>query len=390
MGRSASALSACAALLVLSSGNAGAKPVHPQPVGLGKVLTSKDGGQIFGFDINQSGDDGVIATSQDSNNGYLVSVETFDQNTGKIVRSFKKEDGPRDSYSVDGIFAGDVALVTHYIVPKGSIYARRKYDVMNPVTANAFTGAWTSPIKDIDVLMTGRDQTTTNSLLYAIELKKQDNPVLIVSDIAANTVSKVIHLDPSKFALNGGPVLGQYTAGNAAYIAYSPDGGARGGQAPRNAIIDLASGQLTEFNGYNNGFYHAGFIDGATVDPNTGVAATDTELNAQVEFYNLKKKTGITFAQLPCTGDTDQTYSGAGIAVDPVNKLFLVTETYNACSGGNDSALIVFDEAGNLVESITGFKFFIGEPAVAINPSKRMGWAFGGPNGWSQLQQFFY
>jgi hypothetical protein len=67
-----------------------------------------------------------------------------------------------------------------------------------------------------------------------------------------------------------------------------------------------------------------------------------------------------------------------------------VTETYNACSGGGDSALVVFDEAGNMVESIAGFKFFIGEPAPAINPSKRMGWAFGGPDGWSQLQQFFY
>jgi hypothetical protein len=28
-------------------------------VGLGKVLTTKDGGQIFGFDINQHGDDGA-------------------------------------------------------------------------------------------------------------------------------------------------------------------------------------------------------------------------------------------------------------------------------------------------------------------------------------------
>jgi hypothetical protein len=162
------------------------------------------------------------------------------------------------------------------------------------------------------------------------------------------------------------------------------------GQAPINGLYDLSSGKFSQFNGYNNGFFHAGYVNGATADPNTGMAATDTELNAQVEFYDLNKKKGIAFAQLPCTGDTDQTYSGSGIAVDPVNKLFLVTETYNACSGGSDSAVIVFDEAGNLVESIAGFKLFIGEPAPSINPSKRMGWVFGGPNGWSQLQQFFY
>jgi hypothetical protein len=67
-----------------------------------------------------------------------------------------------------------------------------------------------------------------------------------------------------------------------------------------------------------------------------------------------------------------------------------VTETYNACSGGNDSAIIVLDEAGTVVETIAGFKFFIGEPPPRINPSKRMGWTFGGPQGWTQLQQFFY
>jgi hypothetical protein len=52
--------------------------------------------------------------------------------------------------------------------------------------------------------------------------------------------------------------------------------------------------------------------------------------------------------------------------------------------------IAVYDESGNSVETITGFKFSIGEPAPVINPSKRMGWAFGGPNGVSQLQQFFY
>ncbi len=130
-------------------------------------------------------------------------------------------------------------------------------------------------------------------------------------------------------------------------------------------------------------------MNGVAVDPNTGVAATTTELNAQVEFYDLKKKTGITFAQLPCTGDTDQGNSGSGIAVDPVNKLFLVTDQFY-CDGSQGSAIVVYDEAGNLVESITGFKLAIGEPAPALNPGKRMGWVFAGPNGFNQLQQFFY
>ncbi|MFZ1018200.1 MAG: hypothetical protein WAN39_10040, partial [Candidatus Cybelea sp.] len=48
-------------------------------VGLGAVLTSQ-GGQIFGFDINQSGSDGVLATA--------FNVETFDQSSGAIAKVF--------------------------------------------------------------------------------------------------------------------------------------------------------------------------------------------------------------------------------------------------------------------------------------------------------------
>jgi hypothetical protein len=63
-----------------------------------------------------------------------------------------------------------------------------------------------------------------------------------------------------------------------------------------------------------------------------------------------------------------------------------VTEEFYACGSG--SAILVYDEKGNLQETITGFTFVVGEGAPAINPSKRMGWVFG-PK-FSQLQQFFY
>jgi len=358
--------------------------------GLGKVLTTKDGGQIYGFDINQNGDDGVLASAQtiDDQGDLLVSMESFDQDTGKITSLFAKYKGLRNSYGVDGIFAGDVALVTHFVTPKGTIYAKRFYDEMNPVTAKKFTGPWTSPINDIDIEQWAENQTTTTGVVFAIELKKQDNPILVVTDVAANTVSNTIKLNPNLLSLGNGPQLGQYTAANEAILAASPDGGAVGGSPPVNVIVDLKTGKTKQFNGYNNGFYHAGDVNGEAVDPNTGVSVTDTELNAQVEFYDMNKQTGITFVQLPCTGDTDQINSGSGIAVDPVNKLFLVTETYNACGSG--SALVVYDEAGNLIETITGFNFALGEPAPVLNPSKRMGWLFCGPGGFSQLQQFFY
>ncbi|MDB5973095.1 MAG: hypothetical protein JWQ90_5545 [Hydrocarboniphaga sp.] len=377
-----------ASSLLGSAAAAGAVPPKAK-IGLGKILTTQDGGQIFGFDINQNGDDGVLASGGSDDDGTPAPVETFDQNTGEITSSvaLTLEDG--DSYAVDGIVAGDVGLVTHYVEMPGETGALRFYDVMNPVSAQAVSGAWTPPIDDIDVQAVGVNQTTSTSVLFVIELQNADKPDLIVSDIAANTFSKLIHLNPALFGLNKSPHMAQYTSANQAVFALSPDGGAVGGSAPLNVLIDLASGATTKFKGYNNGPYGAGYINGLAVDPNTGIAATTTELNAQVEFYNLKKKKGIAAVQLPCTGNSSQLQSGSNIAVDPINKLFMVTET-NYCGGSQGSAIVVYDEKGHLVETITGFHFAIGEPAPVINPGKRMGWAFGGPQGFNQLQQFFY
>jgi hypothetical protein len=351
--------------------------VSGHTVGLGKVLTSKNG-QIYGFDINQSGDDGALATASD--------VETFDQNTGAITSSFPKQNPSGTSYKLDGIFAGDVALVTRYVIPKGKIYAKRFYNVVNPVTAKKFTGKWTPPIKDIDVLQNGVNQTTSTSALFAIELKKQDNPDIVVTDIATNKNLKVIHLNPNTFCGCNIPQFAQDIKTNQGVIAMSPDGGRVGGQAPVNVLVDLKTGKETQFQGLNEGPYGSGFVNGLAVDSATGIAATTTELNAQVEFYDLAKQSG-TAVQLPCTGPASQLNSGSGIASDSVNGLFLVTD-YFYCNGSQGSAIVVYDEKGNNVETITGFKFAIGEPAPVINPSKRMGWAFG--PGFNQLQQFFY
>lgn len=390
--RSASLCVAAALICCAAAPPVCAAPAH-RAAGLGNLLTTQDGQEIYGFDIDQNGKDGLLASAGYQGNTFVVSVETFNQDTGKITKSFAKQNSAKNSYSVDGIFNGDVGLVTHYIIPKGQIYARRVYDVLNPVTAKSLTGSWTPPVKDIDIQLVAENQETSTSVVYAIELKKQDAPVLVVSDVGANTFGKVIHLDPNSFSLSNAPQLGQYASANKAIVAESPDGGAVGGEAPINFLFDMTTGKSTQFNGYNNGFFHAGYVTGLATDPNTGVTATATELNAQVEFYDMASQTGIAAVQLPCTGDTDQLSSGASIAVDPINQLFLVTEPNDACSGSG-SAIIVYDENGNYVETIDGLQFatnVIIFPPPAINPHTRTGWVFGGPTGSvSQLQQFFY
>jgi len=209
---------------------------------------------------------------------------------------------------------------------------------------------------------------------------------LIVSDIAANT-SKIFHL--GAVGLNYGLQLAQDTTKNEAVIAFSPDEGARGGSAPEFALVNLTNGKIKEITALSNGPYGAGDVNGLAVDSGTGMACTATELNAQVEFYNISKQAGIGI-QLPNTGDTSQLNSGSAVANDPVNHLFLVAQPLSSSSSG--SSIHVYGEKGNLKETINGFDFGDASTVVpvriAVNPATRTGWVNGANV--NQLQQFFY
>ena len=56
---------------------------------LGPVLTTSDGGQVFEFDIDQHGDDGLLASVSASD----TSVQTFDATTGNITKTFAMRGG---------------------------------------------------------------------------------------------------------------------------------------------------------------------------------------------------------------------------------------------------------------------------------------------------------
>lgn len=60
-------------------------------------MQTSDGGQIFGFDIDQNGNDGVLASGQTISSGGAarVSMQTFDQNTGKITKTFDRYSGKK-------------------------------------------------------------------------------------------------------------------------------------------------------------------------------------------------------------------------------------------------------------------------------------------------------
>jgi hypothetical protein len=154
------------------------------PVGPGSTLVhSQFGGQIFGFDIDQNGTEGVLSEAQDIAGGkVLAAVETFDQATGKILKVVRKIE-TKDDFLTLGIAATSVGLVEREHV-KGIYVVKRIYDVLNPLTSNKFNSTWTPPLA-IDDIITGasRNQTSTTAAVLAFENSGDDHTFVFGSNI---------------------------------------------------------------------------------------------------------------------------------------------------------------------------------------------------------------
>jgi hypothetical protein len=83
-------------LAVTTAGTVSARVTEPphqiRHAGLGPIVRSGLGGQIFGWDINENGTDGFLAESTSTQKYQDVSaIETFDQTTGKITKIVSKQ-----------------------------------------------------------------------------------------------------------------------------------------------------------------------------------------------------------------------------------------------------------------------------------------------------------
>jgi hypothetical protein len=356
---------------------------------LGPVLTTSDHGQIFGFDINSNGNDGILASAAIDE----VSVQTFDETTGTVTKTIGSIMGKRavsDDYVADGIFAGDVGLVD---LQKADGLAGKKpvhdvYHLLNPVTKNQFNGRWIPPVKLFNVLAWAPNQSTSTSVVYGYQREGSVPSELIVSDVGKKTFGKVISLNSNDFSQGTQPQLAEDTVNNLAVMATSPSFGAAGGPPPVIWTIDLKSGKKTQFSGVNcPGSVGCGDANGIGYDSSTGIACTTTELDAGVEFYNVAKQTG-TRVQLP--NNASQLSAGAFVANDAVHGLFLIAQPVSSTSGSG-SSIQVYNESGTLEESINGFSFdasTVIPVRISINPTSRTGWV-NGPQV-DQLQEFSY
>jgi hypothetical protein len=359
---------------------------HRDGGSLGPVLTTSDGGGIDGFDIDENGNDGILASG-----GNELSLQTFDASSGKITKTFgiiKGRQVRRQSdYVVDAIFDHDIALVDFQRAGNpGKTPTQDMYKLIDRVTGEKISGTWTPPLDLFNVLQSAVNQTTKTSVMFGYQREKASDPVsLIVSNVGKNK-SRVIQLNQQYFFLPTQPQLTQDTVHNLAVMASSPAAG-RPGSVPVIFTVDLRSGGVTLFDGVScdDGSIECGYANGIAYDSATGVACTDTELDAGVEFYNVKQQTGF-HEFLP--NNASQGEAGWYIANDPINKLFLIAQPHSSTSSPSTSSIQVYGEDGTFVESINGFKFYDNPRSFVINPNTRTGWAEG-PQG-DQLQEFSY
>jgi len=360
--------------IVLREFSAAAGRLSESGFTVGKIVRTKDSGQVFGFDVDLGGDDGLLASSQTVQGGNVKSsVETFSQSTGTITKIIARTN-TMDDFVALGIFAGDVGLIEHehLIAP---FQVRRSFHILNPVSGQAFTGSWTPPNRsNLIIEQVAHNQSTSQAAVFGIT-KTNDSPLLFASNVAANTFGPVFRIDANLFSLNEQPQLAEDVATGQAVFGTSPDSGRPGGDVPVIEMIDLTTGKRTGFPGVTIPPFNSGFINGIAVDSTTGIACTTTELDASVEFYVLATGAGTAVVLPGSNGNQGNT--GDGVAVDPIHHLFFVIQPNGTVGPQGGSVVDIFDEHGGLRKSITGFVAFSVTPELEVNPNTRVGFVSG-------------
>ena len=357
---------------------------EPQLTPAGSIIVhSKFGGQIFGFDIDQKGSEGVLSEALTMTNGnVLATVETFDQTTGKILKVVAETE-TQDDFVTLGVVGTSVGLFEHEH-EISFLHVQRTFETINPLGGNKVTGKWTPPIGTQHLIKgISRTQGAANNAVFAYDNSGNFIPYVFSTNVAANTFGPVIHINDSLNFASVPPPIALDTVTNIAVL-----GGGDGcfGCAPVIGLANLTKGTFTEFTGI--GF---GFVNGVAVDSADNIACTTTEDDASVEFYDLATQTGFTVV-LPNSGE-NQIFSGADVEFDAIHKLFLVAQPVSS-SSSSGSTIYVYDTKGVLQETLNGFSFSntgnVIAMHIALNPTKRTGFVDGPSSGVSEIQGFAY
>jgi len=292
----------------------------------------------------------------------LAATETFSQSTGRILKVLKKTMN-QDDFATQGIFGNSVALV---LFQHNHI---NSFLTVNPLSLNAFNGAWAPPIQPGYLLGSlSSSQGTRMAAAFESSLNA-DNSYVFATNVAQNTFGPLVSLAPilhgDEFLI--APALAFDSRTGRAILADS-----QGCPEPvcvtDVALVNLSTGKIVEFTD-NLGI---GTVDGLAVDPATGIAVTTTLVDDGVEFYDLAHRTGFEVT-IPNSQGTELD-CGLDVEFDKVNSVFLV-EQYSSTGNPNDPEprIYVYDERGNVLETIAVQRIAISPARIAINPTKRIG-----------------
>jgi hypothetical protein len=358
-------------------------------VGSGSVIVhSEFGGQIFGFDIDPNGNEGILSESMSLPGGnYLAAVETFDQTSGKIIKVISMTE-TQDDFVTLGVFNSVGLIEYEHVVSFLNVV--RKFGVIYPLAANGFTRSWTPPIDQHHLVAKVSGARTavsavgpSNSAVYVADNSGSFTPLVFTTNVASNTFGPVIGITDQDFISGGDPGFAYDYRANRAVLGHAMLGNPF---VPGFiATVNLTTGAFSKFRGVG-----LGDVNGLAVDPSSGTVCTTTEIDFSVEFYNLATRTG--FAQ-PLPGAQNQFFSGADVEFDPVHGLFLVAQPHSS-TAQSGSSIHVYDKSGNLIESLNGFNFSNAGnviPAhIALKPSQRSGFVDGPDPGVTEIQSFTY
>ncbi|HUK42534.1 MAG TPA: hypothetical protein VLX11_15880, partial [Candidatus Acidoferrales bacterium] len=144
------------------------------------------GGFILGYDIDQTGTEGLLAESLSLGDGRQnVAVETFDQKTGKILKVITQQSDTKNDFVTLGITGKSLGLVEFEHV-SNLFVDKRLYGMINPLNGNKFTRRWTPPLKKDDIIQTvAESQGSTTSAVMGFENGGNFETFVFSSDVAA-------------------------------------------------------------------------------------------------------------------------------------------------------------------------------------------------------------
>jgi hypothetical protein len=352
-----------------------------RPVGPGAILTAKFGGPIFGWSIDENDNDGILTQVSSLSDPYTSYVETFDQTTAKVVKVVRKQkSGPNGIHelAVDAILANDVALIDVERDDMKTLLRHDVYYVMAPVTGNKVTGTWTRPPgKDFLIYDIADQQTDPDAVMAATKLDgtiiKPPTFEVVVANVASNKILRVLYA-PRLDGVNYPYFVAEDTTTHHAYVPAA-------NYSSQTVFIDFNVRTGAVSNKFTAPAF-SGPVQGIAIDPATHMMCTTTGTTYSVQMYDLTTKKQTFVGQIPNAGGEGQ--ASTLIAADPINHLFLV-EQPNSLLGGSE--IYVYDEKGNVLESLTGFAF--GTPGgIQLVAKSRSGYV-PGPNA-NQLTSFTY